>query len=165
MRLGLSVLPNTQPCVKRQPTNNSARHGVTMLYVSNLLKHLLLCCPGRKFFVRAGTWMLKLGEVPMNRRTNWDPNLRIALTSKNGGRSDCYFDVSEPITEAQRLSFHYPGAQPDKQTSLVKALFGIQGIKSVHLEPYEIWACWSPVFGFDEMTKQIVRVIREHVSF
>ena len=60
--------------------------------------------------------------------------------------------------------YHYPDTDVDVQSHLVRDLFGIEGVTSVTLNPYQITIGKGGVFGWNEMTSAILHCIQTNLE-
>jgi hypothetical protein len=105
---------------------------------------------------RFGMWLVKIGRVLQTRYANWNSEFRMKFqTHPNPVVATLH--VSERLTTEWEVSFLNVGSQPNKQTPLVKALFGIRGIKKIRISAYEVSLEKSDVFSWEELRPDIER--------
>ncbi|OGZ06803.1 MAG: hypothetical protein A3D65_00920 [Candidatus Lloydbacteria bacterium RIFCSPHIGHO2_02_FULL_50_13] len=108
---------------------------------------------------RFGIWLTQVGRVLQTRYANWNSEFRLKrVVYENTG----YFNVSSEVTTDYCLSFYGRNAQERKQTSMVRELFDVQGVKSVELQRYRVKIDKATVFSWEELSPAIEQVILRH---
>jgi hypothetical protein len=66
------------------------------------------------------------------------------------------------VLSGATFSFSYPEAQPEKQNSLIKKLWGIQGIEYIEINAYKIEIKVAKIFCMADLKPKILWVIEKY---
>jgi len=169
----LEICHSEGSCTKSNNTNKYKE--AVMQFLNNLVSRILaaakyrwgrivLHLPFRMAVGRLGIQLVKFGRMLQVRYANWNSEFRLKRTFSINCPERCWIDVSEPVTDIQRLTFLSRNSQPASMTPMVRALFDIKGIARVTLEPYKIHINKGEVFSWEELLPSIERVILEHLT-
>lgn len=128
------------------------------------LRRLFTNLPFRMTIGKFGIWLVKVGRILQIRYANWNSEFRLKCHADENYAAQVTIEVSEPLTEETVLSFGGPSEQSGKQTPLVRDLFKIKGVSTIHLRRYRIDLYKGGVFSWDEILPSVEKTILAHLT-
>lgn len=114
---------------------------------------------------KLGIRLIAIGRWLQIRYANWNSEFRLKFEIGSLGTDHvANFHLSDRLTSEIIVSFESPGAQPTRQTGLVKDLFAIAGVCRIWLHPYEILIRKGEVFSWEELRPDIEATILKHLT-